>query len=186
MIFKKEPQFKMSDTSGPHRMEVRESKVGEMKAELFHIRVRNEQIMGMTQQLLQVKSADGVQQEKKSGGSGRVDANDGNGGAGRTPREEGAAGTRVAATTETATGGKMSSLSSRASDGSRPADGTGRRPEVPAGVGPMINIQHGEARDSFLAGIAAHDGDGDLSSGTAPCCAPCDERRERIIPKIQT
>ena len=58
----------------------------------------------------------------------------------------------------------MSSHSSRASDGSRPSDDTGRRPEVPAGVGPMINIQRGKATDPFLAGIVAHDGDGVLSS----------------------
>ena len=59
----------------------------------------------------------------------------------------------------------MSNHSSRASDGSRPADDTVRRPEVPAGVGPMINMQRCKARDSFLVGIVAHDGSGDLSSG---------------------
>ena len=59
----------------------------------------------------------------------------------------------------------MSSHSSKASDGLRPADDTGRRSEVPAGVGPSINMQRGETGDSFLAGIAAHDGDGVLSSG---------------------
>ena len=45
----------------------------------------------------------------------------------------------------------------------RPANDTGRRPEVPADVGPMINMQSGQVRYSFLAG-AAHDGDGVLSS----------------------
>ena len=59
----------------------------------------------------------------------------------------------------------MSNHSSRALDGSKPADGTGRRPEVPAGVDAMINMQRGETRDSFPAGIAAHDGGGVLSSG---------------------
>ena len=77
--------------------------------------------------------------------------------AGRALREEGAAGARVGATTATAAGGRVPNHSSRASDGSRPADGTGRRPEVPTDVGPMINMQHGETRDSFLTGIAAHD-----------------------------
>ena len=48
----------------------------------------------------------------------------------------------------------MSSHSSRASDGSRPADDTGRRQEVPAGVGPMVNTQRGEAKGSFLAETA--------------------------------
>ena len=51
----------------------------------------------------------------------------------------------------------MSNHSRRASDGSTSADDTGRRPEVPAGVGPMFNMLRGEARDSFLGG-AAHDG----------------------------
>ena len=99
-------------------------------------------MMGMMQQLLQAKSADGGQQEEKSGGSGRGDANDDSGGAGRAPREGGAAGTRVGATTATAAAGRVSSHSSRSSGGSRPADDTGRRPKVPADVGPIIN-KHG-------------------------------------------
>ena len=70
----------------------------------------------------------------------------------------------------------MCNHSSRASDGSRPVDDTGQKPEVPAGVGPMINMQRGEARDSFLAGIVAHDGDGDLSSGF--------KREHRDIPPV--
>ena len=92
-----------------------------MRAALSNTRVQIEQIMGMMKQLFQAKSADGGQQEEKSGGSGRGDTNDDSGGAGRAPREEGAAGTRVVATTATATGGKVSSHSSRALDGSRPA-----------------------------------------------------------------
>ena len=58
----------------------------------------------------------------------------------------------------------MSSHRSRASGGSRPANDTGRRPEVPAGVSPMISMQRGKTRDSFLAGVV-HDGGGVLSSG---------------------
>ena len=96
----------MSDTSRPQRIEVLESSLGEMKAELFHTSAQIEQMMGMMQQLLQAKLADGGQQEEKSGGSSRGDANDESGGAKRAPREEGAAGTRVGATTETAAGGK--------------------------------------------------------------------------------
>ena len=68
----------------------------------------------------------------------------------------------------------MSSHSSRASDGSRPAHDTGRRPKVPADMGAMINMQHGEAGDEFLAGIAAHDGDRVLSSGF--------QRQSRVVP----
>ena len=64
----------MSDTSGPHRNEVLEPNVGEMKAELSHIRAQTKQMMGMMQQLLQTKSADEGQQENKLGGFGRGDA----------------------------------------------------------------------------------------------------------------
>ena len=149
----------MSDTCSPQRIEVLESSVGQMRAELSHTRAQSEQMMGMMQQLLQAKSAGGGQQKDKSGGSGRGGANDDGGSAGRAPREEGAAGTRVGATVKTAEGGGMSSYSSRASDESRPADDTGRRPEVLAGVSPMFNMQRGKVRYSFLAG-AAHDGDG--------------------------
>ena len=38
-----------------------------------------------------------------------------------------------------------------------PADDTSRRPVLPAGVGPMIDVQSGEARVPYIAGIAAHD-----------------------------
>ena len=70
----------------------------------------------------------------------------------------------------------MSRHRSRASDGSRSAGDTSRRPEVPAGVGPMINMQRGEDRDSFLAGIDAHDGDGALSSVF--------QRQSRVVPPV--
>ena len=53
----------MSDTSGPHRVEVLEPNVGEMKAELSHIRAHTKQMMGMMQQLLLTKSAASVQDE---------------------------------------------------------------------------------------------------------------------------
>ena len=129
----------------------------------------------MIQQLLQAKSADGDQQKEKSCGSGRGGANDDIGGAGRAPREEGAAGTSVGATKKTAAGGKMPSHSSRASDGSRPADDTGRTPEVPAGVDPMINMQRGEARELFFLG-AAHDGNGVVSSGC--------QKQSRVVPPV--
>ena len=80
----------------------------------------------------------------------------------------------------------MSSHNSRASDGSRPADDAGRRPEVPAGVGSTTNIQRGKTRYSSLAGVAANDGDGVLSSGfqTVPRCSTCVERRERRVTTI--
>ena len=62
-------------------------------------------------------------------------------------------------------GGRGSNHNSRASDRSRPADDMGRRPEVPAGVGPIFSMQRDKPRESFLADIAAHDGGGVLSSG---------------------
>ena len=129
MSFKKELRFGMSDASGPQRIEVLESKVGEMKVELSHIRAYTAQMMGMIQQLLQAKLADGGQQEEKSGVTDRGDVNDNSGGAGRAPREEGAAGGRVGATTTaTVSGGRVYNHSSRASGGSRSADDMGRRP----------------------------------------------------------
>ena len=73
--------------------------MGEMKAKLSHTRAQIEQIVGMMQQVLQAKSADGGQQGEKPGDSGRGDANDESGGAERVPREKAAAGTRVGATT---------------------------------------------------------------------------------------
>ena len=78
----------MSDTSGFQRIEVLESNVGEIKTELSRTRADIEQMMGMMQQLLQAKSADGGQQKEKSGGSGRGDVNDDRDGTGRAPREE--------------------------------------------------------------------------------------------------
>ena len=109
---KKELWFKMIDASGPQRVEVLESNGWEMKIVLSHIKAQAEQIMGTMQQLLHAKSADGGQQDKKSGGPGRADANNNSGGAGRAPREEAAAGVRVGATTATAAGGRVSNQSS--------------------------------------------------------------------------
>ena len=155
----------MSNASGPQRIEVLQSNVGEMKVELSHTRAHIEQMMGIIQQLLQAKSADGGQQKEGSGGTGKEDANNDSGGAGRAPREDGAAGARVSATGATDAGKRVSNHNNRASGGSKTADDTGRTSEVPAGEGPMINMQRGETRDSFLAGIAAHDSGGVLSSG---------------------
>ena len=116
---KKELPFEMmSDVSGPQRIEVLESSVGEIKIYLYHARAQIKQMMGMMQQLLQAKSADGGQQEEASGGPGKGDASDDTGGAGRAPREEGAVGAKVGATTAIAAGERVSNHSSRASDGS--------------------------------------------------------------------
>ena len=45
--FKKELRFKMSDLSGPHRIEVLESNVGGMEAELLPTRAQIKQMMEM-------------------------------------------------------------------------------------------------------------------------------------------
>ena len=152
----------MSDASEPQN-EVLESNVA-MKVELSHVRARIEWMMNMTQQLLQTKSTDRGQLNEESAGTGRGDANEDNGGAERAPRKEGAAGARVGVTTATVAGERVSNHSSRASGGSGPADETGQRPDAPAGVGPMINMQRGETGDSSLEGIGAHGGDDILSS----------------------
>ena len=61
--FKKDLRFEMNDVCRPQRIEVLKSNVGEMKVEFSHTRAHIEQIMGMRQQLLQAKSADGGQQK---------------------------------------------------------------------------------------------------------------------------
>ena len=109
---KKELRFKMIDASGPQRFEVLESNGGELKVELFRMKAQAEQMMGIMQQLLQAKLADGGQQDKKSGCTGRGDVNNDSGGAGRALREDGAAGVRAGATTATAAGGRVSNHSS--------------------------------------------------------------------------
>ena len=166
----------MSDTSRPRRIGVLESSVGEMRAELSHTRAQIEQIMGMMLQLFQAKSAGRGQQEETSGGSGREDANDDSGGGGRAPREEGVTGTRVGATIIAAERGKMSIHSSRESDRSRPADDTGRRPEIPPGVGPMINTQCVKAGDSYFSLVTVVMEFEFRLSNTAPCCPTYAER----------
>ena len=53
----------------------------------------------------------------------------------------------------------------------------GRRLDVPAAVGPTVNMYSGEARESHLAGIAAHDG----GSGVLN---PSFDRQPRVIPPV--
>ena len=112
MYCKKELRFKIHDASGPQRIEVLESSLGEMKVELSFTRTHIEQMMGIMQQLLHAKSTDGGQQEEKSGGTGRGDANNDIGGVGRA----------------------VSNHSSRVLDGPKPDDDTDQRPEIPSGV----------------------------------------------------
>ena len=135
----------MSDSSGPHRSEGLESRV--------------EKIMDMMSQLLEAKSAlgGGRREEEESGGTGRGATHNYSGGAGRrsttADRGYGVPAVGAAAAAEVPVHGRRT-----ASEPTRPADDIGRRPEAPAGVGPTVSVYSGEARESHLAGIAAHDG----------------------------
>ena len=139
------PRFESSDSSGPHRLEELELKV--------------EKMMDITSQLLEAKSAGGGQQreEEESDGTGRGGARNYSGGAGRvSPTADISYGVTAAGAAAAA---EVPVHSRRAaSEPTRPADDIGRRLEVPAGVGPTLNMYSGEARESHLAGLAAHDG----------------------------
>ena len=137
-------RFEISDSSGPHGLEELESKV--------------EKVMNMMSQLLEAKSTGGGQQkeEEESGGTGRGAAHNYSSGAGRasSTADTGYGVTAVGA----AAAAKVPVHSRTVPEPTRPADDIGRRPYVPAGVGPTVNMYSGEARESHLAGIAAHDG----------------------------
>ena len=123
----------MSDSSGPHRLEELESKV--------------EKMMGMTSQLLEAKFADGGQQREKeeTGGTGRGATHNYSGGAGRASpiadRDDGVTAVGAAAAAEVPVHSRR-----EASEQTSPADDIGRRPEVPAGVGPTVNMYSGKVR----------------------------------------
>ena len=137
-------RFEMGDSSRPHRLEELESKV--------------ETMMDIMSQLVEAKSADGGQQreEEESDGTGREAAHNYSGGGGRVSPT---ADIGYGATALGATAAEVPVHSRRAaSEPTRLANDFGRRPEVPAGVGPTVNMYSGEARESHLAGMAAHDG----------------------------
>ena len=119
--------------------------------------------MSIMRQLTQTRTAGVSQREEESGGTGRRATHNYSGGAGRVPST---ADTGYGATAVGATAAAEVPVHSRAaSEPERPADDTSRRPVIPAGVGPMIDVQRGEARVPYLAGMAAHDeGGGVLSS----------------------
>ena len=144
--FEKVLRFEMSDSSGPHRLEELESKV--------------EKMMDTMSRLLEAKSAGGGQQreKKESGGTGGGAAHNYNsGGAGRASPT---ADTGYGVTAVGAAAAAEVPVHSRrtASEPTIPADDICRRPEAPTGVGSTVNMYSGEARESYLAGIAAHDG----------------------------
>ena len=134
--------------------------------------------MNMMSQLLEAKSTGGSQQkeEGKSGGIGRGGAHNYSGGAGRASPT---AGTSDGVTAIEAAAAAEVPVHSRrtASEPTRPADDIGRRPDVPAGVGPTVNMYSGEARESYLAGIAANDGGNGVLN-------PSFHEQSRVIPPV--
>ena len=129
----------------------------------------------MMRQLTQTRTAGVGQREEESGGTGRGAVHNYSGGAGRVTLT---ADTDYGATTGATTAAEVPVHSRAASEPGRPADDTSRRPVLPAGVGPMIDVQRGEARVPYLAGIAAHDeGGGVLSTDFKSLLA-------RVIPPV--
>ena len=141
------------DSSDSRRLQTLESSVTEIQGQMS-------KLMGMMRQLTQTRTAGAGQQEEESGGTGRGAAHNPNSGAGRVPPTAvtgygviavGVGRTRGAAEVE-ATAAREFTVHDRAT--SEPAD---TRPVLPTGVGPMIDVRRGEARDPYLAGITAYD-----------------------------
>ena len=141
------------DSSDSRRLQTLESSVTEIQGQMS-------ELMGMMRQLTQTRTAGAGQQEEESGCTGRGAAHNPNSGAGRVPPTAvtdygvtavGVGRTRGAAEVE-ATAAREFNVHDRAT--SEPAD---TRPVLPTGVGPMIDVRRGEARDPYLAGITAYD-----------------------------
>ena len=146
--FRKENRFEMSESNEPQRFEALESNVTEIQRQIS-------ELMSRVRQLTQTRTAGVGQREEELGGTGRGAAHNYSGGAGRVPPT---ADTSYGASAVGATAAAEVPVHSRAaSEPGRPADDTSRRRVLPAGVGPMIDVQRGEARVPYLAGIAAHD-----------------------------
>ena len=144
----------MSDySSDSRRLQALESSITEMQGQMS-------ELVGMMRQLTQTRTAGAGQHEEESGGTGRGAAHNPSSGAGRVPPPTvtyygvtavGAGRTRGTAAVE-ATAAREFTVHNRAA--SEPAD---TRPVLPTGAGPMIDVQRGEARDPYLAGITAYD-----------------------------
>ena len=138
----------MSDSStDSKRLQTLESSVTEIQGQMS-------ELMGMMRQLTQTRTAGAGQQEEESGGTGRGAAHNPSSGAGRVPPSAvtgygvtavGVGRTR-GATAREATAAREFTVHDRAT--SEPAD---TRPGLPTGVGPMIDVRRGEARDPYLA-----------------------------------
>ena len=139
----------MSEHSASPRLEALESSVSE-------IQERMSELVGMLRQLTtETRTAGDGQRGEESGGARRDAAHIYSSGARRGPLTA-ATGYRATAVQDEGTGEATAArnfpVHHRAA--SEPAD---TRPGLPTGVGPMIDVRSGEARDPYLAGITAYD-----------------------------
>ena len=139
----------MSEYSASPRLEALESSVSE-------IQERMSELVGMLRQLTtETRTAGDGRRGEESGGARRDAAHIYSSGARRGPLTA-ATGYRVTAIQDEGTGEATAArnfpVHHRAA--SEPAD---TRPGLPTGVGPMIDVRSGEARDPYLAGITAYD-----------------------------
>ena len=139
----------MSEHSASPRLEALESSVSE-------IQERMSELVGMLRQLTtETRTAGDGRRGEESGGARRDAAHIYSSGARRGPLTA-ATGYRVNAVQDEGTGEATAArnfpVHHRAA--SEPAD---TRPGLPTGVGPMIDVRSGEARDPYLAGITAYD-----------------------------
>ena len=139
----------MSEHSASPRLEALESSVSE-------IQERMSELVGMLRQLTtETRTAGDGRRGEDSGGARRDAAHIYSSGARRGPLTA-ATGYRVTAVQDEGTGEATAArnfpVHHRAA--SEPAD---TRPGLPTGVGPMIDVRRGEARDPYLAGITAYD-----------------------------
>ena len=139
----------MSEHSASPRLEALESSVSE-------IQERMSELVGMLRQLTtETRTAGDGRRGEESGGARRDAAHIYSSGARRGPLTA-ATGYRVTAVQDEGTGEATAArnfpVHHRAA--SEPAD---TRPRLPTGVGPMIDVRSGEARDPYLAGITAYD-----------------------------
>ena len=139
----------MSQHSASPRLEALESSVSE-------IQERMSELAGMFRQLTtETRTAGDGRRGEESGGARRDAAPIYNSGTRRGPLTA-ATGYRVTAVQDEgageATAARNFPVHHRAA--SEPAD---TRPGLPTGVGPMIDVRSGEARDPYLAGITAYD-----------------------------
>ena len=170
----------MSESNDPQRCEALELNVTEIQGQMS-------ELVSMMRQLTQTRTAGFGQREEKSGGTRRGAAHNYSGGAGRVPpTADTGYGATVLGTTTVA---EVPVHSRVASEPGRPADDTGRRPVLSAGVGPMIDVQHGKARVPYFAVIAAHDEGGgvmtDFKSLSARAIPPVLEAEKRGFQKFK-